>query len=107
MKKMILISAVAVIICSVISISASSLTQMKEDAVKEAEKSVVQEKPQVYIVREYKGLVAVFTEDSDMPQRLTDTIVYSLPDYDVEKLQAGITVEGKENLEKLLMDFCS
>ena len=62
---------------------------------------------EIYILKEYKGLVAVFKEDGEVPIKITQTKVDTLPPYDAQKLDEGIAVEGEEKLREILMDFCS
>lgn len=106
MRKILLISAAAVFVCAIISVTLSSLGTAQNTAA--AENMIFPEKgEQVYVLKEYKGLVAVFKEDGDVPVKITQTHVQTLPPYDAQRLEDGITVEGEENLQKILMDFCS
>lgn len=112
MKKMILITVFLVLIFSAVSVSFSALSAARES--QPAEASLSKEKEQekkaekkLYLVKEYKGLVAVFENGGDLPVRITETSVCTLPQFDIINLSKGIEVEGKEELEKLLNDFCS
>lgn len=106
MRKVLLISAAAVFVCAIISITVSSL-DTGADAVL-TEKSYADAAAQeIYILKEYKGLVAVFKEDGEVPIKITQTKVDTLPPYDAQKLDEGIAVEGEEKLREILMDFCS
>lgn len=58
-----------------------------------------------YILREYEGQIAVFSDDSEMPVKVFDTAVSDLPKSDRELLELGITVETPEELQKLIEDF--
>ena len=103
MRKILLISAAAVFVCAIISITVSSL-DTGADAVL-TEKSYADAAAQeIYILKEYKGLVAVFKE---VPIKITQTKVDTLPPYDAQKLDEGIAVEGEGKLREILMDFCS
>lgn len=106
MRKILLISAAAVFVCAIISITVSS-PDTGADAVL-TEKSYADAAAQeIYILKEYKGLVAVFKEDGEAPIKITQTKVDTLPPYDAQKLDEGIAVEGEEKLREILMDFCS
>lgn len=106
MRKILLISAAAVLVCAIISITVSSLAVGENQYPTEALPSAYEEK-QIYILKEYKGLVAVFKEEGELPIKITQTRVDTLPPYDIERLKEGIKIEGEENLQKILMDFCS
>lgn len=111
MKKMILITAALVLIFSAVSVSFSALSALKESqpsqtSLKEEKTENTQEK-KLFLVKEYKGLVAVFEPGCELPVRITETSVNTLPKLDVINLSKGIEVEGREELEKLLKDFCS
>lgn len=58
-----------------------------------------------YTVREYEGQIAVFSDDSEMPVKVFDTAVSSLPESDRELLSLGITVETPEELQKIIEDL--
>lgn len=61
-----------------------------------------------YVVREKDGYVSVYTLDENEKERLEDITEIStqfLPSTDLEELQSGIFVYGKENLYSLLEDF--
>lgn len=106
MRKILLIYAAAVFVCAIISITVSS-PDTGADAVL-TEKSYADAAAQeIYILKEYKGLVAVFKEDGEAPIKITQTKVDTLPPYDAQKLDEGIAVEGEEKLREILMDFCS
>lgn len=106
MRKILLVSAVVVIICTVISVTVSGMSPGAQPAEGQPEYSCESGK-QSFVVKEYKGLVAVFKEGEQLPVKITQTKVESLPAYDAEKLSSGVTVEGEKELEKLLMDYCS
>ena len=106
MRKILLISAAAVFVCAIISITISSL-DTGADAVLTENSYADAAAQEIYILKEYKGLVAVFKEDGEVPIKITQTKVDTLPPYDAQKLDEGIAVEGEEKLREILMDFCS
>lgn len=58
-----------------------------------------------YIVKEYSGKVALFTENNPTPDEIYDIYVESLPKSDREKLENGITLHSKTQLNSLLEDY--
>ena len=58
-----------------------------------------------YILKDYNGKIAVFTEEDAHPVEIFDTNTASLPSKDTEALKAGIRVETKEELYRLIEDF--
>ena len=60
-----------------------------------------------YMVKEYKGKIAVFEDGQNKPFRITDIAIKDLPKADKEFLEKGISVSGKEELNQILEDYCS
>lgn len=60
-----------------------------------------------YIVRDYKGKIAVFRTGESLPLKVTRTRTVSLPRQDAKKLKEGIAVETSRDMEKVLEDYCS
>ena len=58
----------------------------------------------LYTVREYMGVVAVFSPENGLV-RLTDCAVASLPEQDRLRLTEGVTVDSEEALAMLLEDY--
>lgn len=58
-----------------------------------------------YTVKEYEGQVAVFSDDNDMPIKVFETSVSSLPECDRKLLSTGITVDSPEELQRIIEDF--
>ena len=61
----------------------------------------------VYILREWKGYIAVFVEGESEPQLVLEQQVRFLPDIDRLHLQEGITVKGRAELAALIEDYIS
>lgn len=106
MKKLLLISVASVFVCAIISITVSSLTVGQNDEHLE-NTAYSYEENEAYVLKEYKGLVAVFKKGGELPVKITQTKVETLPPYDVEMLKEGIEAENEEKLEEMLMDYCS
>lgn len=63
-----------------------------------------------YVLGVWEGYIAVFYSDSDNMESLkeiTDTPVSALSEEEQDKLTRGITVEGEEDLMKILEDYGS
>ncbi|MDR1805285.1 MAG: hypothetical protein LBQ80_00735 [Clostridium sp.] len=63
--------------------------------------------PQVarYVLREYNGGLAVFTEQGGEPLEKYDVPVDSLPELDRELLREGLWANGREELRRLVEDY--
>ena len=67
-------------------------------------------KPQLeskFVIKEHKGSVAVFENGKNDPIKETETLVADLPLADQEILKKGIDVSSKEELLRILEDYCS
>lgn len=60
-----------------------------------------------YTIKTYQGFVAVFTNDSDVPEQVTGIRAELLPLQDQLDLAKGIPVYSSETLSALLEDFDS
>jgi hypothetical protein len=60
-----------------------------------------------YIVKEYNGKIAVFEEGKNKPFKVTDSSVSDLPEYDRKLLEEGIKATTKQELQRILEDYCS
>ena len=69
--------------------------------------SAQQRTADVFIVKEYDGRVAVFTAGSLSPDKVYDTHVSQLPEYDRNLLIDGILANNKEELRKIIEDYTS
>ena len=58
-----------------------------------------------YTVREFEGQIAIFADDIEIPVKVFDTSVATLPKSDRELLELGITVENTEELQRIIEDF--
>lgn len=58
-----------------------------------------------YTVKEYNGLIAIFTENESMPIQVFDTSVAQLPKSDRELLKLGIEVSTPDELQKIIEDY--
>ena len=58
-----------------------------------------------YTLKEYRGNLAVFTDDKNNPFEILDIKTAEFPEKDQQKLKNGITVYSEEELFRLLEDF--
>ncbi len=66
--------------------------------------SWVQDKSEIYIVKELDGFIAVLDESGDI-LKMTDIHTKTLPASDRELLKEGITVSEREELYEILSDY--
>lgn len=60
-----------------------------------------------YTVGEFNGKIAVYYNDSVLPDEIYDSYLENLPPEDAKKLNIGITVYTKEEVQKLIEDYTS
>ncbi len=60
-----------------------------------------------YTIKEYNGKVAVFKNNEVNPTTVFESYTSLLPEKDRQRLQNGIRVESKEELQKVIEDFTS
>ena len=60
-----------------------------------------------YILKDYKGLIAVFydVDDEEKLKELTKTPVDTLPENECQLIKTGISITGNKNLLKILQDY--
>ena len=58
--------------------------------------------PQIYIVKEFNGRVAVFQSENDSPVQILDCIIKDLPPDAVKALATGIEVNSINELQKII-----
>lgn len=59
-----------------------------------------------YTLRDWHGRLALFeSSEEDQPVEVYDVYTHLLPESDVLSLQAGIPLESREQLQRLLEDF--
>lgn len=60
-----------------------------------------------YVVKDFNGNIAVFENGQNSPFKITDVPINSLPYADREILKKGIAVNSKNELNRILEDYCS
>lgn len=58
-----------------------------------------------YVLKEYKGKVAVFSDGQQAPREILEIDLSALPDSDREQLFVGITVNSETQLQQYIEDF--
>lgn len=102
MKKLILITGIILIGCVLISVLAATRT------VTEPVHAPAQNQADAgYVIRDNGGKIAVFRAGESTPFMTTETYTKTLPRADSTRLQNGIAVTDKAELQRLLEDFCS
>ena len=60
-----------------------------------------------YTLSEYKGKIAVFRNQENIPIDIYDVYVSTLPQHDRTLLEKGIHIETPEELQRLIEDYTS
>lgn len=103
MKKFTVILSCFLVTCTFIIFFSSS---MKNSDVSSKQKDT-SDFSLTYIVKEFKGNIAVFEKDNSAPFKVIEVPVSSLPIEDQNLLSNGIEVHGEKELCSLLEDYCS
>ena len=101
MKKYIIALALIISI-SVAVISASSKKLEEANSL-----TLKSESESAYILKDYKGSVALFEKDANTPKEIYALFTESLPEEDQVLLKNGIEIKDKYELQKLLEDYIS
>ena len=102
MKKLILVTGLILIGCVLISILASPRSVLYTG---ESPAQIREEKG--YVIKDSGGRIAVFRTGESTPFMTTETYTKTLPRTDSTRLQKGIAVTDKAELQRLLEDLCS
>ncbi len=70
------------------------------------QKEIPELKPE-YVIKEYKGNIAVFEGSEKLPFRTTCIMVSELPEADRSLLKKGIVASSREEMDTILEDYCS
>lgn len=102
MKKLVLITGIILIGCVLISVLASPRSVLYTGG----SPAQLQEN-KGYVIRDSGGKIAVFRTGESTPFMTTETYTKTLPRTDSNRLQKGIPVTDKAELQRLLEDLCS
>lgn len=103
MKKLILIFGAFAIICVIISFVAEQSVLSLEREFMPSES--VSESDEVYNIKSENGRIVVYRGDELLMR--TDTAVNTLPKRDQKQLLYGIVAYSKQEMERVLQDYCS
>lgn len=101
MKRLILITGLILISCTVIQ----TLAAPQPATVSAAAQEKADEKR--FFITEERGKIAVYRSGEAEPYLVTETVVNSLPKADRAAIRQGIEVRGEDKLRRLLEDYCS
>ena len=102
-KKLILIFGVFAIICVIISVALSTPVESKAEEKKDTHQT--QSQTEKYVVKSLNGKVVLFYGDTLLYR--TETSVNTLPKKDARQLLYGISVETREQAERVIEEYCS
>ena len=94
-------------VISLLSVSFVKLSSTSADATQQFSQTQVTTAAPFYIIKEYKGRIAVFISNQQEPMREYDTYVSTLPDEDKELLKNGIVAMNDEELRERIEDYTS
>ncbi len=103
MKILVAVTGLILIICVLVGASVPDSETQKNDTVAVIET----EAPKGYVVRDWRGKIAVFRAGEGVPESVTGTRTETLPKADVKRVKDGIAADDKKQLDKILEDFCS
>lgn len=103
MKKLVAITGIILISC----VSFGSLYTHTEAARSYTAAAAGETRAAGYVIRDWKGKIAVFLSGADKPLKVTSTRTSTLPKTDIKKLKSGIYTESSRELERILEDYCS
>ena len=103
MKKLILIFGAFAIVCVIISFVAEQSVLSLEREFMPSES--VSESDEVYNIKSENGRIVVYRGDELLMR--TDTAVNTLPKRDQKQLLYGIVAYSKQEMERVLQDYCS
>lgn len=103
-KKLILIFGVFAIICVIISVALSTPVESKAEP-KAKDTHQTQSQTEKYVVKSLNGKVVLFYGDTLLYR--TETSVNTLPKKDARQLLYGISVETREQAERVIEEYCS
>ncbi|MDR0738959.1 MAG: hypothetical protein LBF33_02260 [Oscillospiraceae bacterium] len=128
MKKILVFSVCLAVLCTATSIGTFLFASYKTNMMRNEEYSqpknpnnsqndeCIEETPNeqeppvqsiTYLIKAYKGKIAVFEFGDTEPFKVMDCQISILPKTDQKALEIGVQVEGEAELTRLLQDYCS
>ena len=103
MKKLVVITGIILISC----VCFGSLYTPTAAVYSEPAATAAETRPEGYVIRDFNGKIAVFRSGEDKPLSVTSTRTATLPKADIKKLKSGILTQSRQELERILEDYCS
>lgn len=108
MKKLVLLTGIILIICTVVNGLYTTETFAQTEAnLNQIYNTETTTSHTTYIIKSLNGVVAVYIKEKDEPYIVTETRISNLPKSDAKQIENGIEILGDENLRKTLEDICS
>ena len=89
---------------NILSYSTANKNSSQENILNSASPAAVNGQS-VYIVKEYQNVIGIFFEEEEVPFRVIDVPVATLPEADQKMLEEGIRVSDEKSLQRLLEDY--
>ena len=102
MKKLFAIFSAFIIICVIISATFDNLQRTLKESSKKQEKPKAES---VYLIKSENDKIVVYYGDSLYLK--TDTSIHTLPKKDRGMFINGISLDSKQEVDKVLLEYCS
>lgn len=106
MKKLICITGIILIACTVTGNIFAPKADASADIVQQ-DKTEDRQEEDVFILRIENGYLNVYYKESGNIYLKTGTMSGNLPKSDVMRLEKGVEIRGKEELRRAVEDYCS
>ncbi|MGN1131093.1 MAG: hypothetical protein ACI4Q8_07040 [Ruminococcus sp.] len=111
MKKLVLITGIIIYtlfsISAVFAASNENTTTVEPLSTVATETETATEKQDKFVVKSHKGRIVAFDCNTNEMIMESDTLVSNLPREDAEILKSGIYANSRDELRKILEDYCS
>ena len=111
MKKLVLITGIIIYtlfsVSAVFALSTENGTAPVEQPTKVKTVENVTKKQDKFVVKSHKGKISAFDCNTGEMIVESDALVSNLPREDAEKLEQGIYANSKDELRRILEDYCS
>ena len=103
-KRLVIIVSV---LFAAIAVTALVFTLFPAQSQAQVEKPTDTTNETIYYLKDYNGRLAVFSEGSESPFKITEVEIKTLQEYDKKTIRKGVKAHGQKELTRLLEDFCS
>ena len=111
MKKLVLITGIIIYtlfsISAVFAVSNENTPTVAPTSTVATETESATEKKDRFVVKSHKGRIVVFDCNTGEMIMESDTLISNLPREDAEILKSGIYANSRDELRKILEDYCS